>query len=157
MRRYWTYLKSVLKHKWYVYKACKIMKAPLWVGIVHDWRKFLPIQFVPYAHNFYNTDGSKRNVRDKTGAYNPILQDMLFRRAWCDHQKALHHWQAWCVIGDSGGLRPIPMTEVYIREMIADWMGAGGIYGNYDPHEWWETNHEKMILTPGTWNRIQKH
>jgi hypothetical protein len=39
MRRHWMYLKSVLRHKWYVFLACLQFRVPLWSAILHDWDK----------------------------------------------------------------------------------------------------------------------
>jgi len=156
MRRYWAYLKVVLRHKYYVYKACRIMKVPWWIAVVHDWRKFLPREFIPYAHNFYNADGSKRTVRDKTGAYDPAAQANAFQLAWLDHQRARHHWQAWCVIGDGGKLSPMTMPEIFVRELVADWMGAGAAYDNYSPQGWYKANKDSLVVTPSTTMLIER-
>jgi len=155
MKRHLAYLKMVLKHKWCVFLACRVMGVPWWIGIVHDWQKFLPRQWTPYVHNFYNADGTKRKVRDATGAYDPNAQANAFKRAWLDHQRAKHHWQAWCVIGDGGKLTALPMPEIYIREMIADWMCAGKAYDNYDPKGWYAANKNKMILHGATRLRVE--
>ena len=41
----------------------------------------------------------------------------------------------------------LEMPEVYAREMVADWIGAGAaITGNQDPTEWYEKNKDKIIL-----------
>ena len=130
------------------------MDVPIWIAIAHDWRKFLLRQWTPYAENFFNVDGTKRTVRDTTGAYDPNAQSLAFQLAWLDHQQAKHHWQAWCVIGDGGKLKALYMPEVYIREMIADWMSAGIVYGNYGPHKWFQANREKMVLHEETLKNI---
>jgi len=155
MKRYLIYLKVVLWHKWFVFRSCLRLGVPLWIALVHDWRKFLPREFFPYARNFYNIDGTKRKIRDATGAYNPAVQNVEFQLAWLDHQRARHHWQSWCVIGDSGKLSPQPMPEVFVREMIADWMGAGLAYDNYDPHGWYAVNAKNMILANETKKMIE--
>jgi len=70
MRAYISYLKYILRHKWFVFwEACKL--GIPWLGLIHDWHKFLPDEFFPYARYFYNPDGSKKQVRDKTGYYKP--------------------------------------------------------------------------------------
>ena len=142
MNRHIAYLKVVLRHKWFVFLACRRLGVPLWIALVHDWRKFLPRQWFPYARNFYEPDGTKRpGNRADSG-------DKSFQLAWLDHQRARHHWQAWCVIEDAENgaavLTLLEIPEVYLRERLADWMGAGLAYDSYKPHEWW-TSHRRQI------------
>jgi len=127
------------------------MGVPLWIGIVHDWTKYLPIEWGAYVRQFFNSDGTDRKVRDSTGAYDPAKQEEEFRIAWTHHERLKHHWQAWVCIGDRGTLEPIPIPEVYVREMIADWIGAGIAYsGKANPIGWYEANKDKMIFHPQT-------
>lgn len=46
--------------------------------------------------------------------------------------------------------KPQPMPEVYCREMLADWRGAGKAQGKPKTWEWYEANKEKMQLHPLT-------
>lgn len=156
MKGHWNYLKGVARHKWYVFRACLLMGVPLWRAIVHDWTKFLPVEWGPYVRQFYNPDGTnKPSIRDKTGAYDPSLQPREFQIAWISHQRNKHHWQAWVSIGDYGKLAPVPMPETYIREMVADWIGAGLSYsGKADPLGWYKANGDKMVLHISTELRL---
>jgi len=141
------YFKTVSTHKWHVFWACLKMGVPVHRAILHDWTKLSPREWFAYVDNFYNKDGSKRQVRDKTGAYDPNSQPMSFKKAWLSHQRNKHHWQAWVSLGDYGKIETLPIPETYLREMIADWIGAGKAYsGNSDPKGWYEKNKEKMIL-----------
>jgi len=156
MKRYTKFLWSLLRHKWFVLLGCKKMKVPFYLWIWHDISKFNMIEFIPYARQFRNRDGSKRNVRNKDGSYDPAEQAVEFRRAWLHHQRNKHHWQAWCVIGDGGKLDALPMPEKYVREMIADWIGAGMAYNNRsDPRPWWEGNKGKMVLHKETLDMVE--
>lgn len=157
MKRHLSYLRYVVRHKWFVFLACLDLHVPLWQAIVHDWTKFTPREWSPYAHNFYNADGSKRQVRDETRAYNPTTQEIPFQKAWLSHQRAKHHWQAWVVLGDAGYITPLPMEDRYIREMVADWCGAGrAIAGVRYPHIWYRANRDKMLLHPDTELRVME-
>lgn len=150
MKRYIEYLKVVLKHKWYVFLGCLRVGAPLYLAVMHDITKLSPREFFPYAHHFYNADGTKRNVRSADGSYDPNKQAFEFRAAWLYHQRNKHHWQAWCVVGD-GELSPLPIPEKYMREMVADWIGAGMAYNSQsNPLPWYENNKPKMILDVGS-------
>jgi len=154
MKRFLAYFKYVLVHKWYVLLACFRLGIP-WRGLVHDLSKLSHTEFWPYACQFFNADGTRRNVRNPDGSYDPAEQAIEFQGAWIHHQRNKHHWQAWVSIGDGGNLTPVPMPDVYWIEMVADWMGAGmAISGKKDPAPWWEANKHKMILDNDTNVRI---
>jgi hypothetical protein len=151
MKSHLRYLKELLIHKYWVFVYSIRFGVPLRLAILHDISKFFPIEWFAYVNNFYDADGTKRIIRDKTGAYDTNRQSQSFKRAWIHHQKNKHHWQAWCNIGDNGVVTPIDMPEVYIREMIADWCGAEMSYsGKATPLNWYETNKNKMIITDNT-------
>lgn len=141
MKRHINYLKYVLRHKWFVFLACIKLGVPIWRAIIHDWHKFLPCEWFPYAYTFYNADGSKRYEENQS-----------FTMAWNHHQKmGNHHWQYWLITWDRGNTEPIDMPSDCIREMIADWWGAGrAITGNWDAVTWYDKNKSKIILTPVT-------
>ena len=147
MRLHLSYLIYVLRHKWFVIVSCPQWGVPLWRGIIHDWTKFTRREWSAYAHNFFNADGSRRSVRDKTGAYDANAQNIAFRLAWLSHQRNKHHWQAWISIADGGNFAALPMPEKYAREMLADWTGAGrAISGEPNPRSWYLANRSKMVL-----------
>lgn len=170
MRRYWQYLKYVLRHKWFVFWECLKLGVPLWIAIFHDWDKFLPDEFLPYARTFYALDGTKQYV-----------ESVDFARAWMKHQhRNKHHWQYWLNAGktplsrtnilvwdrgtssiviedgvfdwDTHGVISVrePMPDVYRREMLADWRGAGLANGNSDTRGWYLANKDKLKLHPET-------
>lgn len=192
MKRHWQYLKYVLRHKWYVFQECWKLGVPLWIAFFHDWDKFLPDEWFPYARTFYKPDGSKQYV-----------ESVDFARAWMLHQhRNKHHWQYWLWIDmpsdniaiplpktdylvwdrgeaqrvvkrNSGGvewheLQPPfpadsvaggdPMPDVFRREMLADWRGAGrAITGKDETQTWYLANKDKMKLHPETraWIEMQ--
>lgn len=137
MKRYWQYLKYVLRHKLFVFQECRKLGVPLLIAIFHDWDKFLPDEFIPYAKTFYKPDGSKQY--DETPS---------FTLAWNLHQKRnKHHWQWWVIMFDRGEFETIEMTDIYRREMLADWRGAGrAITGKDNLAEWYLDNYYKIKL-----------
>lgn len=139
MRRHLSYLKYLLRHKYYVFVAGRLTKAPIWNLLVHDASKFLPSEWFPYAEAFYRPDGTSRWV-----------ESLEFNLAWLAHIKRNpHHWQHWVLLEDSGATVPLPMPDVYIREMVADWAGAGrAISGRWDLPQWYAANKKKMLLHP---------
>lgn len=140
---YWKYLKSLMAHKLYVLMAGLKTGVPVWRLVVHDWTKFLPIEFGPYARYFF-AEGDKQP----------------FDYAWLHHQKHNpHHWQYWILVYDEEIPQTVslPMPETYVREMIADWTGASKAYtGSWDIAEWVNENGPQMILHDDTIERVWK-
>ena len=48
------------------------------------------------------------------------------------------------------------MPERYIREMIADWRGAGRAYGNPNTVAWYNQNKDKQIMHADTRKRVEE-
>jgi uncharacterized protein DUF5662 len=140
MRAHFRYLWYVLRHKWYVFRACLVLRVPLHQAIIHDWQKFTPTEWRPYVETFYAPDGS--------GRYQPSL---AFDRAWLHHQHyGPHHWQYWILREDSGGIKALEMPKRFAREMVADWIGAGLALGKPDTEQWYLANKEKIVLHDST-------
>lgn len=148
MKNHFQYLRYVIRHKWFVFIACRKLGVPLWQSIVHDSSKFSILEWSAYVNSFYNKDGSKRYTKTDSGTLNTSQVSERFAYAWLSHQKRnLHHWQAWVLINDEDGTTPLKMPERYVYEMIADWDGAGrAITGKSDPYSWYVRNGHKMIL-----------
>lgn len=146
MRRHWQYLKYVMRHKWFVFWAAVGLRVPLLIALAHDWDKFLPDEWFPYARCFYAPDGSKQ--------YQP---SDAFTLAWNAHQKRnKHHWQYWMITWDKGNTECLPMPDVYRREMLADWIGAGKALGKPETWEWYEENKAAIQLHADTRRWIEK-
>lgn len=159
MKAHLCYLHYVLCHKWYVFIECARLGIP-WLGIVHDWHKFLPSEWFPYVHFFYNPDGTRKQIKDKTGYCKPDdTGDEAFDLAWFLHQKrARHHWQSWCFPTSGGELRVLPVPDRYRREMLADWRGAASAQGHSRESvtDWYIANKSKMRLHSETASWIER-
>lgn len=141
LQREWAYVKYIVRHKYFVFRAGRMTKAPVWRLIVHDWSKFRYwTEWSPYREYFYNN-----NKGGDHGQYN-------FDNAWLAHiHKNKHHWQYWVLKHDSGTTEPLPIPTKYIKEMVADWYGAGrAITGKWEAHSWYEKNKHKMVLNEWT-------
>lgn len=142
MRAHWAYFQYVMRHKWHVFVGCLRLGVPLHQAIIHDWVKFLPIEWSAYVRQFYNPDGTKRGRGESSTA---------FHFAWLHHQRQPHHWQAWVSIGDGGKLLALPIPQRFILEMVADWYGAGkAISGKNDIAGWYSKMRERILLDPAT-------
>jgi hypothetical protein len=131
------YAHYLLRHKWFVFVECS-KRGLLFQGLLHDWSKFLPSQWIPYARHFY---GGQRTETSETA----------FDLAWLSHQHhSPHHWQYWVLLADSGGQKVLPMPLRYRKEMLADWIGAGKAMGKPDTLAWYQANRHKVLLHPST-------
>jgi hypothetical protein len=91
--------------------------------IIHDLSKFSAIESYGYAQY-------------KFGQPNSVAAIDTFEAAWHHHKMHNpHHPEYWLNPGKSGSCQPVRMPDVYIAEMICDWIGAGASYGN--PFESW--------------------
>jgi hypothetical protein len=143
---YFRYFRYVVKHKWYVFQACRKLGVP-WLGVLHDLSKLWPDEFVPYARYFYGRPPGGSPARD---AIRERMQGN-FDRAWLLHiHRNKHHPQFWVLRNDTDGVVFLEMPEKYVREMVADWIGAGMAihgYGWEDAPEktrsWWSFNNDK--------------
>lgn len=204
------YLRYVIRHKWFVFRAGLKLRVPVVSLILHDWTKFLPIEWTPYVDYFYGNypklseiHGDMRNQFTRT---HEVVKGE-FDRAWNHHQKAnMHHWQYWLLTNDQPSkdyklvaadamhdaisgpkwdvrltfeydMRQmhvdeymrhtdwlcmtlnrlpvaLPMPERHVREMVADWIGAGLAMGKADARVWYEKNKADIILHDYTRERV---
>lgn len=133
--KHWKYLCYLLRHKWFVGRAC-FRYGRVWQGIVHDWSKFRPDEWFPYANFFYGEKPSS------------LFSKNAFDLAWLKHQhRNPHHWQHWVLREDSGDIKCLEMPENALVEMICDWEGAGlAITGKRETRVWYEKNKEHIQL-----------
>lgn len=148
MGAHWQYFKYVCRHKWFVFRAGLVLGVPLWQLIVHDYTKFLLREWFPYVAFFYGKRDGQVGA-GKTGYYHKPGTDDAFDAAWNHHQKRNpHHWQYWVLIRDNNDPKflALPMPDRYVREMVADWIGAGRAQGNTDNWGWYDANKHKQIM-----------
>jgi hypothetical protein len=146
MKHHIQYLKYVLLHKWYVFRAGLVFGAPVWRLLVHDLSKFRPGEWIPYARYFY-----------KPGYKHTTAGNRAQDRAWLLHQhRNDHHWQHHVLRSDSGVTGCLPMSWAQVREMVSDWTGAGrAITGDWaDVYSWYERNRDCMLMHPLTRWRV---
>ena len=147
LRRHWSYLKYLIRHKWFVYVAGRKIGCPIWRLLIHDMSKFRPSEWNPYATTFYDKEGNTR--------YKPTVD---FNKAWLLHQhRNPHHWQYWLLKLDSGDHKTISIPYDYVLEMVADWAGAGkAITGEWEVKSWYEKNKEIIKLHKSTKSKVIK-
>ena len=101
--------------------------------ILHDITKFSKDEWTPYVNRFFRHHDNKSQ----------------FYRALCHHyENNPHHWNFWI---DPVTNKPNDMPTYFIREMLADWMGASRVKtGSYDITNWYAKNQTKIKLHPIT-------
>lgn len=142
------YVRLTIVHKYFVLCAGLRTKTPLWQLIIHDISKFSPKEAPHYGRHFF---GDRSHPE-------------MFAAAWLHHQNHNpHHWEYWLSrtkhnkSPDEYSVLPMPMK--YVREMVADWMGAGRTYEgrwpeSLDTWAWLKQNRQNMRLHPITQDRI---
>lgn len=146
MRRHWMYLKYVVRHKWYVMLECW-RYGLYWQGLIHDWTKLLPREWLPYARSFRNPDGSMRKLETLSSD-----EQIQFKRVLRGHiNRHPHHWAWWIRIEGDGNIEALPMEERYCKEMLADWRGASRAITDFDDTpKWYSKNRDDMVLHADT-------
>ncbi len=142
------YVWLTLKHKYFVFRAGLKTGAPIWRLLIHDYSKLLPSEAPHYGRQFFG---------DKS-------DPLGFTYAWNHHQKNNpHHWEYWIPATghNRGGFQdnaPLPIPEHFIREMIADWLGASRAYEGTFPTSraewnWFNKNFDGLKLHPDSKQR----
>lgn len=142
------YFRYLLKHKWFVFLASFKVGLSLWRAIIHDWSKFLPSELPQYNRQFF---GDGRNMEE-------------YAIAWLHHQNLnAHHPEYWITRSDVrhmctsavGGCLPMPKT--YVKEMLADWLGAGKAKtGSWDIQDWVDRELPKKHFNAKTRERVHQ-
>src|ERR1700733_15229894 len=109
---------------------------PLWRLLIHDWSKFLPSEYTVYRRRFTGRSYTKEE----------------WKKAWLHHiHFNPHHHEHWVLNG-----KPLPMPDIFIKEMVIDWMGAGRSYqGIWNIQRWLDKDYRKMILHPETLKKLK--
>lgn len=138
MKPHLRYLKYVLLHKAYVFRAGLAIgpagawngRGPYWLRwlpwlwrlLIHDLSKFRPSEWTPYVHHFYGVF-EQEGVEAIRARQTRLAR---FNQAWLFHQhRNAHHWQHWVLREDSGKTIVLLPPPVLADEMLADWLGAG--------------------------------
>ena len=152
LRGHWQYLSYVVIHKWYVFIECcnlgrkyNCLWSMIWRGLWHDASKFRPDEWFPYMAYF---NGSWRKVPGNKDENCPDDIDDAFDEAWLSHlHRNKHHWQHYILNKDDGSVVLKDMPIIYVLEMIADWTGAGKMFGKDDVKSWYSKNWKKQTMS----------
>jgi hypothetical protein len=138
MQAHIKYLFYVLRHKWYVFQAGRVLGVPLWQLIIHDLSKFSRAEWGPYVRRFY---GGRGGVLDKAA------DSEEFRQAWAHHwQYNPHHPELWAGGEQGDPYKRVPMPARFVAEMVADWYGAAMAQGKEDCWAWYRKNRDRYPI-----------
>ena len=137
-------LHYTLLHKWYVFQIGRQLGVPFWRRVFHNWSKFTRREWRAYAYHFADYKESQTS----TGYFHVPGRSLDFDRAWLQHiHHNPHHWQYWLVFdASSASVRALPIPEVDVREMVADWISAGLARGKPSILDWYEERGPQMVL-----------
>lgn len=153
MNKHLSYLKYVLKHKWYTLIEC-IKLGITWRGIVHDLSRFRRDEWTARATYLFGGE----SPRDATGYPSGKSSSDAYKVSiHGHHQRNPHHWQWWVWNRDDGSKTVLPMSSVYRREMLADMRGAGRAQGKPDITAYYQANKDKMQLHSKTREWLELH
>lgn len=152
MNKFIGHLKTIFRHKKYVYKAMKDCGHPI-QGLVHDLSKFSPIEFF-------------ESVKYYTGDRSPIenaKEDKGYSAAWLHHKgRNKHHSQYWldCSWGKTV---PQEIPWKYLLELICDGIGAGKAYADNRGEKWdrstplkyWNDRDQTSYYHPSTRKKLE--
>ena len=132
------YLDGLMAHVRYVQEAGKKLGVIEEQLLFHDQSKFSRVEFPAAVERF------------KAGDPNPNR----YAAAWLNHvHQNAHHWQHWLFPdgfsprGSSVEAGVMAMPEIYVREMVADWMGSSMAYtGSWDMTKWLVENMGRIRL-----------
>ena len=131
---------SVVYHKFFIALYGRRVGLPWKRLLKHDWSKFRPMIFWPYAMHFANRKGLLR------GSYNQQMIQDEFSSAWDVHSHIEpHHIQFHEHQLDD---QLIHMED--LKEMIVDWCSATRVYGGKKPPrmltdwEWYKGNYKRF-------------
>src|SRR5882672_11326919 len=115
------YFWYVVRHKWYVLQAGHKLSCDSGQLLLHDMSKFSKAEWTPYVNRFY------RKQDNKSQFYKALMHH---------YENNPHHWNFWL---DPITNQPHDIPLYFLREMIADWMGASRVKtGSYDITTWYE-------------------
>jgi hypothetical protein len=107
------------------------------LALIHDISKFYPTEYALYQYEFF---GSAPNDR-----HDPVTKSRAHFAFKMHYKRNKHHWQYW--VTDWKRRTAQEMPEKYVREMVADWMGAGRAYaGTWDISHWFNRHFHEAIL-----------
>ena len=113
----------------------------------HDDSKYSNEEYDAYDAYFYGGNRSYEVVEN-------------FNKAWLHHiHENPHHWQHWILINDDpeNGEKILDMPDVYIVEMVCDWLSFSIAKGKMgEIFEWYDKHSKYMRLSDYTRLKVEE-
>jgi len=149
VKKIFGHLKTILIHKYWVFIYCCKLGIPF-RGVIHDMSKFSWTEFSESVK--YYQGGKKSPI--------PVIKaENGYSKAWQHHKgRNKHHYEYWTDNYDLG-TTAIEIPEKYVKELVADWMGAGRAYCGKsftvdDEIKWWNNCKDAKFIHPKTKEKI---
>ena len=119
----------VIPHKIAVFNAgVEFLKNRDFLGFIAEGRDL-------WVDNLWIHDMSKFSANEAFGYafhdFKSKKEDIPFERAWNHHKNHNpHHPEYWLSVNKEGDVVAMEMPRIYVAEMVADWIGAGMVYGS---------------------------
>lgn len=143
--KFFKHLKVVLKHKWWVFKLCRMAGIP-WRGLIHDLSKFTPTELIESVKYFHGHRSPLAVCKETEG----------YSKAWLHHKgRNKHHFEYWMDFSKaSGGMVGCRMPIEYVVEMVMDRIAACKVYRgkNYTDASAWEYYQRERPYLKGAMN-----
>ena len=145
---FWGHLRTILHHKNLVRHYC--FRAGLYKqGIMHDWSKYSPVEFINSVRNFQGGKKSPNFGEKATKGYSS---------SWLHHKgRNRHHFEYWIdfSMDKSKGLVGNKMPVNYVAEMMMDRIAASSVYKgkeytNSSPMEYYNREKDFIVIHPET-------
>ena len=114
----------------------------------HDKSKFECDELFAYAHKFFPTKG-------KDDPYSKENKDN-FKLAWLHHIHQNPHHPAYWVLADDGGFEILDMPDVYIIEMLCDWMAMSKHFNSTTLDYWMLGSAQKLPMSDYTRSKVNE-
>lgn len=131
------YLWSLIRHKFFIVIAgLRVGKIPLWRLLIHDLSRFSFDEF-PACYKKFQLRNCSAEEFD-----NSLLRHF---------HRNQHHWQHWLIENDA-----IEMPEVFVREMVADWLATSkSRFNHWQIQGWINKNYPRMNLHYKTKEKLE--
>lgn len=148
----WKHFCTIWNHKREVAKGCFAVGL-YWQGIVHDFSKFSPEEFLTGARYWQGNRSPNARERELFG----------YSRAWLHHKgRNKHHYEYWVdAKPGSHELAGVEMPPKYFAEMIMDRIAAsktyrGKDYRDSDPLSYYMNSKDSLVIHPATKAQLEK-
>ena len=113
----------------------------------HDESKFIIDEFKPYANRFFPLEGTDPNSE---------IVKKEFEYAWFIHLRNNPHHPAFWAYVDDGIIKITDMPDIYIIEMLCDWMAMSKYYNSSTLDYWKSESAQKLPMSDYTKSKINE-